>query len=75
MNFWEFKEDNSRGYFLPASNKAARKQGEQLATGFFYLIFSLFKLLWALITGIVALFFITIRGIWRLANKQSRQPH
>ncbi len=74
MNFWEFKEDNSRGYYMPVSNKAAREQGGQLVTGLFNLIFSLFKLLWALITGVFALFYIFIRWIWRLASKQSRQP-
>ena len=64
MNFWEFKEDHSRGYYLPTSNKAARDHGGQLVTGLFFLIASLFKLAWSIVAGIFSLLFMFVRWLW-----------
>lgn len=64
MNFWEFKEDHSRGYYLPSSNKAARDQGGQLVNGLFFLIAGLFKLAWSIVVGIFALLFMFVRWLW-----------
>lgn len=66
MNFWEFKEDYSRGYHLPASNKAAQDQGRQLVTGLFFLIANLFKLAGAILMGIAALLILIFSGLWKL---------
>lgn len=66
MNFWEFKEDDSRGYYLPASNKAARDQGGQLVIGLFFLVANLFKLAWAVLMGIAALLVMVFNGLRKL---------
>lgn len=66
MNFWEFKEDYSRGYYLSTSNKAARDQGGQLVAGLFFLIGSLLKLTWAIVMGIAALLVMIFSGLWKL---------
>lgn len=61
MNFWEYKDDDSRGYWLPTSDKAARQQGNKFAHGFFYFINELFKLAVTIVLGLISLLFITIR--------------
>ena len=66
MNFWEFKEDYSRGYYLPVSDKAARDQGRQLVTGLFFLIANLFKLAGAILMGIAAVLILIFSGLWKL---------
>ncbi|ANH81667.1 hypothetical protein A8C56_12350 [Niabella ginsenosidivorans] len=68
MNFWEFKEDHSRGYYLPASNKAARDQGGQLVTGLFFLVANLFKLVGGILVGIGALLYIIFRWLWKIVK-------
>jgi hypothetical protein len=54
MNFWTFKEDDSRGYYHPVSNKAARRHGGQLVRGLISPIVFIPKLaigiLWAVIS-------------------------
>jgi len=66
MNFWEFKEDHSRGYYLPVSNKAARGEGGQLVSGLFFLVVNLFKLAGSILVGIASLLFIFFRWLWKL---------
>ncbi|MGC4234568.1 MAG: hypothetical protein QM594_16420 [Niabella sp.] len=66
MNFWEFKEDYSRGYYLPVSNKTAYKQGGQLVTGLFFLIANLFKLAGAILMGIAAFLILIFGRLWKL---------
>ncbi len=65
MNFWEYKEDHSRGYYLPVSNRAARKQGMQFVSGLFSLVVSLFKLAGSLLSGIGSWLIITIPRLWK----------
>ncbi|WP_460686928.1 hypothetical protein [Niabella aquatica] len=69
MNFWEFKEDHSRGYYLPASNKSARDQGGQLVKGLFFFIANLFRAVWTLLVGFCAVLFMLFNGLWKLIKR------
>lgn len=69
MNFWEYKEDHSRGYYLPVSNKAARDQGGQLVSGLIFLVVNLFKLTGSILVGIGSLLFMFFRGLWKLKKR------
>lgn len=72
MNFWEFKEDHSRGYYLPTSNKAARDHGGQLVSGLFFLVVNLFKLAWRVLVGFLSLLFMTFLLLWKLAKRNQK---
>lgn len=74
MNFWEYREDHSQGYYLPVSNKAARKQGGQLVYGLFYLIASLFKLAAVIVTGLFSLLYKSVRWLWKRKRKSIADP-
>lgn len=69
MNFWEYKEDHSRGYYLPVSNKAARNQGGQLASGLFFLVVNLFKLAGGILVGIGSLLFMFFHWLRKLKKR------
>ncbi len=58
MNFWEFKEDHSRGYYLPRSNRKARQEGGSMVYALAYLIRSLCRLAWQILTGLISLLYI-----------------
>jgi protein-S-isoprenylcysteine O-methyltransferase Ste14 len=66
MSFWKLNDDESQGYYLPVSNKAARDQGGQLVTGLFFLVVNLFKLAGAILMGIAALLVMIFSGLWKL---------
>jgi hypothetical protein len=65
MNFWEFKEDHSRGYYLPVSNKAARNQGRQFVSGLLFLLANLFRLAGIMLVAVCSLLFMTFRLLWK----------
>lgn len=44
MNFWEFKEDHLKGYYLPVNNEPYKQQGRRLVYFLFFLFISLLKL-------------------------------
>jgi hypothetical protein len=56
MNFWTFEEDESRGYYQPVSNKAARRHGGQLFHSFVSLVVFILKLVIAIPWAIISLF-------------------
>ncbi|MBN8787241.1 MAG: hypothetical protein J0I84_09130 [Terrimonas sp.] len=72
MNFWEFKEDHSRGYYLPTSNKAAHDHGGQLVSGLFFLVVNLFKLAWHILVGFLSLLSITFLLLLKLAKRSPK---
>lgn len=68
MNFWELNDDDSRGYYFPAPDRAARDSSGWLISGLFFLIINLFKLAGSLLMGMAALLVMILRWIWKLVK-------
>jgi len=56
MNFWEFREDHSRGYWLPVDNNTAYRQGGALVRGLFIWVILLLKLSGVILIGLYKIF-------------------
>jgi hypothetical protein len=66
MNFWEFKEDHSRGYWLPVSNDTAYRHGSALGRGFVSCVILLFKGAAVIVKGLGHLLYSLFLLLWKL---------
>lgn len=68
MNFWEFKEDHSRGYWHPVSNKPACQHGAALTYGLFRFIGLLLKAAFALLKGVGYVLYLALVGLYKIVE-------
>lgn len=69
MNFWEFKDDLLRGYYLPRGNLFPGYQAETLFRSLFFLFAGLLKLAGSLLYFAGVLGLVVLRYLWNCGRR------
>jgi hypothetical protein len=69
MNFWEYKDDHMRGYYLPRRNPYPICQAETFFRSLFFLFAGLLKLVGSVIYFAGALGLVVLRSSWNCGRR------